>query len=62
MTDITGRYTWRKHYRALTLGTTIENRSNGIDHIKHCTEIVRDRAPLLKIWTKAGIELNADLA
>jgi hypothetical protein len=55
-------YTWRKHYRSQFNGVTIERRSNGIDHIHHCEEIVRDRAPLLKIWTMAGIELNADLA
>ncbi len=54
-------YTWRKHYRSKWTGVTIERRSNGIDHIRHCEAIVRDRAPLEKIWTKAGIELNADL-
>ena len=54
-------WTWRKHYRSLSLGTVIENRSNGIKHIKHCEGIVRDRAPLLSIGTRAGIELNADL-
>ena len=55
-------YTWRKHYRSKWTGVTIERRSNGIDHIEHCEGIVRDRAPLQKIWTMAGIELNADLA
>lgn len=54
-------YTWRKHYRSKWTGVTIERRSNGIEHIEHCEGIVRDRAPLLKIWTMAGIELNADL-
>lgn len=54
-------YTWRKHYRSKWTGVTIEARSNGIEHIKHCEGIVRDRAPLQKIWTMAGIELNADL-
>ena len=55
-------YTWRKHYRSKWTRVTIENRSNGIKHIHHCEGIVRDRAPLQKIWTMAGIELNADLA
>ena len=54
-------FTWRKHYRSKELGTVIENRSNGIKHIHHCEGIVRDRAPLLSIGTRAGIELNADL-
>jgi len=54
-------YTWRKHYRSKFTGVTVERRSNGIDHIHHCEGIVLDRAPLQKIWTMAGVELNADL-
>ncbi|KIM98238.1 hypothetical protein OIDMADRAFT_128271 [Oidiodendron maius Zn] len=54
-------YTWRKHYRSQFTGVNIERRSNGIDHIHHCEGIVLDRAPLQKIWTMAGVELNADL-
>ena len=54
-------YTWRKHYRSQFTGVTIEARSNGIEHIKHCEKIVRDRHPLEAMWTMAGIELNADL-
>lgn len=54
-------FTWRKQYRSQFTGTIIEARSNGIRHIEHCESIVKIRQPLEKIWTHAGIELNADL-
>ena len=54
-------YTWMKHYRSKSTGVTIENRSNGIEHIKHCEGILRNDHRLEEIFTKAGIELNADL-
>jgi hypothetical protein len=54
-------YTWRKHYRSQFTGTIIEARSNGIRHIAHCEGIMRIREPLERIFTRAGIELNADL-
>jgi hypothetical protein len=55
-------YTWRKHYRSKWTGVTVERRSNGLDHIRHCEKIVTAEHPLKEIWTMAGIELNADLA
>jgi hypothetical protein len=56
-------YTWMKHYRSKTsTGVTIENRSNGMKHIRHCEGILRLGFPLQQIATQAGIELNADLS
>lgn len=54
-------YTWMKHYRSKTTGVVIENRSNGMEHIKHCEGILRNDHRLGEIFTRAGIELNADL-
>jgi hypothetical protein len=54
-------YTWMKHYRSKSTGVTIENRSNGIEHIKHCQGIFELAYPMEKMATMAGIELNADL-
>ena len=54
-------YTWIKHYRSKSTGVTIENRSNGLGHIKHCEGILRNDHRLGEIFTRAGIELNADL-
>ena len=53
-------YTWKKHYRSQWTGVTIERRSNGLDHIDHCSGVFRMRAPLQAIATVAGIELDAD--
>jgi hypothetical protein len=53
-------YTWRKHYRSKFTGITVEQRSNGLDHIRHCEGIMLYRAPLDGIRTVAGVELNAD--
>jgi hypothetical protein len=50
-----------KHYRARSSGVVIENRSNGIEHIKQTEGIFRDNHRLEEIYTMAGIELNADL-
>ncbi|KAI0172805.1 hypothetical protein GGR52DRAFT_591304 [Hypoxylon sp. FL1284] len=53
-------YTWMKHYRSRWTGTTIERRSNGLDHIGHCQEVLRIRGDLQDIRTVAGIALDAD--
>jgi hypothetical protein len=54
-------YTWMKQYRSKTTGVTIENRSNGLDYIKHCEGIIRRDKQMGTTFTKPGIELNADL-
>ena len=53
-------YTWRKHYRTKWTGVTVERRSNGLDHIAHCKEVMRIRGGLDDITTVAGIALDAD--
>ncbi|KAI2615007.1 hypothetical protein GGR54DRAFT_614648 [Hypoxylon sp. NC1633] len=53
-------YTWKKHYRSKWTGVTIERRSNGLDHIEHCREVLKIRGDLQKIKTVAGIALDAD--
>jgi hypothetical protein len=45
-------YTWMKHYRSETTGVTIENRSNGLDHIKHCEGIIRRDKPMGAIFRR----------
>jgi hypothetical protein len=53
-------FTWQKHYRSRWTGTTIERRSNGLDHIQHCEGVFRMRDGLQEIRTVAGIALDAD--
>ncbi|KAH9900071.1 hypothetical protein F4778DRAFT_154258 [Xylariomycetidae sp. FL2044] len=53
-------YTWMKHYRSRWTGVTIERRSNGLDHIGHCKEVLKIRGDLQDIRTVAGIALDAD--
>ncbi|KAI6089128.1 hypothetical protein F4821DRAFT_257279 [Hypoxylon rubiginosum] len=53
-------YTWMKHYRSKWTGTTIERRSNGLDHIEHCKDVLKIRGGLQDIRTVAGIALDAD--
>ncbi|KAI1077544.1 hypothetical protein F5B20DRAFT_551861 [Whalleya microplaca] len=53
-------YTWMKHYRSKWTGVTIERRSNGLDHIGHCKEVLKVRSDLEAIKTVAGIALDAD--
>lgn len=53
-------YTWMKHYRSKWTGTTIERRSNGLDHIDHCKQVLKIRGGLQEIKTVAGIALDAD--
>ncbi|XXH02300.1 hypothetical protein Hte_008671 [Hypoxylon texense] len=53
-------YTWMKHYRSKWTGTTVERRSNGLDHIAHCKDVLKIRGGLQDIRTVAGIALDAD--
>ncbi|KAI2637854.1 hypothetical protein GGS26DRAFT_588223 [Hypomontagnella submonticulosa] len=53
-------YTWMKHYRSKWTGVTIERRSNGLDHIGHCKDVLKIRGGLQEIKTVAGIALDAD--
>ncbi|KAI1379060.1 hypothetical protein F4677DRAFT_442786 [Hypoxylon crocopeplum] len=53
-------YTWMKHYRSRWTGVTIERRSNGLDHIGHCKDVLKIRGGLQEIKTVAGIALDAD--
>ncbi|KAL7621505.1 hypothetical protein AAE478_008829 [Parahypoxylon ruwenzoriense] len=53
-------YTWMKHYRSKWTGVTIERRSNGLDHIGHCKDVLKVRGGLQDIKTVAGIALDAD--
>lgn len=53
-------YTWMKHYRSKWTDTTVERRSNGLDHIAHCKDVLKIRGGLQDIRTVAGIALDAD--
>ena len=53
-------YMWRKRLRSEETGVTVERRSDGIEHVKHCEKIAVAGHPMKEIWTAAYVSLNAD--